>query len=74
MLGAVATLAARKDDIAGLAVASDDRVEAFVLCLDHSEIVLLRSFVEDGGARVKLLLSRLAAPGSRRLQRAAISA
>jgi GNAT superfamily N-acetyltransferase len=62
---AVETLTARKDDIAGLAVASDDRVEAFVLCLDHSEIVSLRSFVEDGGARVKLLLSRLAAPGMR---------
>jgi GNAT superfamily N-acetyltransferase len=61
------TLTARKDDIAGLAVASDERIEAYVLYVNHgmeeTEIVSLRSFVEDGGARVKHMLSQLAARG-----------
>jgi GNAT superfamily N-acetyltransferase len=43
----IETLNARKDDIAGLAVASDERIEAYL------------SFVEDGGARLTQLLSRL---------------
>jgi GNAT superfamily N-acetyltransferase len=54
----VETLTARKDEIAGLAVASDERIEAFLLYRGH-EIVSLRSFVEDGGARLKQLLSHL---------------
>ncbi len=58
----VETLTARKDDIAGLAVASDERIEAYVLYLARApdvEIVSLRSFSEDGGARLKQLFSRL---------------
>ena len=55
----VETLTARKDDIAGLAVASDERIEAYLLYWGDGEIVALRSFVEDGGARLKQLLSRL---------------
>ena len=58
----VETLIARKDDIAGLAVASDERIEAYVLFV-NDEIVSLRSMVEDGGARLKQLLSRLRARG-----------
>ena len=61
----VETLTARKDDIAGLAVASDERIEAYVLYLDDGEIVSLRSFVDDGGARLKQLLARLRARGVR---------
>ena len=61
----VETLTARKDDIAGLAVASDERIEAYVLYMEDGEIVSLRSFVEDGGARLKQLLSRLRAQGMR---------
>jgi GNAT superfamily N-acetyltransferase len=78
----VETLTARKDDIAGLAVASDERIEACVLygarapsrgphdasCASWggtAEIVSLRTFVEDGGARLKQLLSRLRAKGQR---------
>ena len=61
------TLTARKDDIAGLAVASDERIEAYVLYVGDGEIVSLRSFVEDGGSRLTLLLSRLRAQGLRRL-------
>jgi len=57
----VETLTARKDDIAGLAVASDERIEACLLYGNGGEIVSLRSFVEDGGARLKQLLARLRA-------------
>jgi hypothetical protein len=101
----VETLTARKDDIAGLAVASDERIEAYLLYMKRGtglegaveagprasaptrgpagaergngapasdgdggsggakppglEIVSLRSFIEDGGARLNHLLSRL---------------
>jgi GNAT superfamily N-acetyltransferase len=57
----VETLAARKDDIAGLAVASDERIEAYLLYVrpEGKEILSLRSFTEDGGARLKQLLARL---------------
>ena len=59
----VETLTARKDDIAGLAVASDERIEAYILYMKDGEIVSLRTFIEDGGARLKQLLSRLGAQG-----------
>ena len=63
----VETLTARKEDIAGLAVASDERIEAYVLHVtsgtEETEIVSLRSFVDDGGGRLKLLLARLSARG-----------
>ncbi len=63
----VETLAARKDDIAGLAVASDEQIEAYVLhvkCgVEGTEILSLRSLVDDGGARLKQLLSQLRARG-----------
>ena len=64
MLGAISrTLTARKDDIAGLAVASDERIEAYILYMTRgaeeisAEIVSLRSFIDDGGARLKKLLA-----------------
>jgi GNAT superfamily N-acetyltransferase len=59
----VETLTARKDDIAGVAVASDERIEAYVLYVtrgvEETEILSLRSFIEDGGARLTQLLARL---------------
>ena len=59
----VETLTARKDDIAGFAVASDERIEAYLLYADRGaegrEILSLRSFIEDDGARLKQLLARL---------------
>jgi GNAT superfamily N-acetyltransferase len=59
----VETLTARKDDIAGLAVASDERIEAYLLYMmrgvEGMEIMSLRSFIEDGGARLAQLLSQL---------------
>jgi GNAT superfamily N-acetyltransferase len=63
----VETLTARKNDIAGFAVATDERIEAYLLYLTHeteTEIVSLRSFVDDdGGARLQQLLSQLGAQG-----------
>jgi GNAT superfamily N-acetyltransferase len=64
----VETLTARKDDIEGLAIASDERIEAYVLYVQRegeaTEIMSLRSFIEDGGARLKQLLSHLRAQGT----------
>jgi len=58
----VETLRASKDHIEGLAVASDERIDACILYVKRAEavaeIMSLRSFVEDGGARLKQLLSR----------------
>jgi GNAT superfamily N-acetyltransferase len=79
----VETLTARKDDVAGLAIASEERIEAYLLYVKHRdpgsgirdprvgvgpekdvEILSLRSFVEDGGARLKQLLAQLRAQGT----------
>lgn len=85
------TLAAMKEDVAGLAIASDERIEAYLLYVERpptfapgsqrelrrdragalaeaggvegAEILSLRSFVEDGGARLTQLLARLRARG-----------
>jgi Acetyltransferase (GNAT) family len=62
------TLTARKEDIAGLAVASDERIEAYILHMKDGEIVSLRSLIDDGGARLRQLLSRLYARGMRNLR------
>jgi GNAT superfamily N-acetyltransferase len=63
----VETLTARKDDIAGLAVASDERIEAYVLYVsrgaEEADLMSLRSFIDDGGARSMQLLSQLRARG-----------
>ncbi len=60
----VETLTARKDEIEGLAVASDERIEAFILYLKDGEILSMRSFIEDDGARLKQLLSQFLAQGT----------
>jgi hypothetical protein len=63
----VETLTARKAEIAGLAVASDERIEACILYYMGSDgtahIMTLRSFVDDGGGRLKQLHGRLRAAG-----------
>ena len=61
----------KKDDISGLAVASDERIEAYILHTKDGEIVSLRTLVEDGGARLKQLLSQL---GMRRFRFAKVHA
>ena len=76
----VETLTARKGDIAGLAVASDERIEACLLYIrpagalaaagpegdqEGAEILSLQTFIEDGGARLNQLLSRLRTQGLR---------
>jgi GNAT superfamily N-acetyltransferase len=66
------TLAARKDEIGGLAVASDERIEAYVLYVkggaDQTEVVSLRSFMDDGGARLNQLFFHLRTRGLGTLQ------
>jgi GNAT superfamily N-acetyltransferase len=61
----VETLTARKDDLTGVAIASDERIEAALLYADGgaggTEILSLRSFIEDGGARLRQLLAQLRA-------------
>ena len=64
----VETLTARKDEIEGIAIASDERIEAFILYLKDGEILSLRSLVDDEGARIAQLLSRLATQGLRTLR------
>ena len=67
----VETLTARKDDLIGLAVASDERIEAYILYVtsgDETQLLALRSFVEDEGARLTQLLSQLRARGLRTLR------
>jgi GNAT superfamily N-acetyltransferase len=79
----VETLTARKNDIAGLAVASDERIEAYILYVKPgagpegdrdggaggspptTEIMSLRTFIEDDGAVLKQLVSCLCAGGMR---------
>ena len=65
------TLSARKDEISGLAVASDERIEACILYIEGdggAEIVWLRSFIADGGARLRQLIFHLRAHGARVLR------
>jgi ribosomal protein S18 acetylase RimI-like enzyme len=56
------TLRARKAEVAGLAIASDERIEAYILYIE-SEILALRSLVADNGARLVQLVSRVQALG-----------
>jgi GNAT superfamily N-acetyltransferase len=62
------TLSARKDEIAGIAVASDERIEAYLLYikdgyikdgLEETEIVSFHSSIDDGGTRLRQLLLHL---------------
>jgi hypothetical protein len=61
----VETLTARKDAVVGFAVASDERIEAYLLFEDRGEdgveISALRSLVDEGGAHLALLLAELRA-------------
>jgi hypothetical protein len=63
----VETLKARKDDIVGVAVASHERIEAYILYIEGghggTEVLSLRTVVDDGGARMHELFAHLAAQG-----------
>jgi GNAT superfamily N-acetyltransferase len=58
-------LTARKDEIVGLAAASDERIEAYILYIDRggeqADVLSLRSLIDDGGVRLGALLLRLRA-------------
>jgi len=63
---ALDSITARKDEIVGLAVASEDQLEAYVLYSTHEsegQIVSLRALVDDDGARLSQLVSKLKANG-----------
>ena len=68
----VETLIARKDEIVGLAVATDERIDAYLLYvksdMEETELVSFRSFIDDGGGRLKQLLSQLSARGVTRVR------
>jgi hypothetical protein len=56
------TLTVQKDEIGGLAIATDERIEACVLYTkDEVKVVALRAFVEDGGSRLRTLISHVQA-------------
>jgi GNAT superfamily N-acetyltransferase len=57
------TMIARKDALVGLAFASDERIEAYILYLEGGGVVSLCSLVEDGGARLGHLLALFGAQG-----------
>jgi GNAT superfamily N-acetyltransferase len=63
----VETLTARKDEIAGLAMASDERIEAYILYIERGEerieIVSLHTGVDDAGDRLKQLFAHLGTRG-----------
>jgi hypothetical protein len=59
----VETLTARKHEVTGLAVASGERIETYVLYAQDGEIVSLRTFIEDDGAGLTQLLFRVRAQG-----------
>ena len=50
---------ARKEEIAGLAVASDEQIEAYLLYIERGSPGPPSLRIEDGGARLKQLLSRV---------------
>ena len=63
---ALETLTARKDAIAGLAVASEERIEAYLLYIEDAsgaEIVAFRSVIDEGRAALAQLLTQLRARG-----------
>jgi len=63
----VDTLTVRKDEIAGLAIASEERIEAYVLYVKReegvAEILSLRSLIGDGRAHQQRLLGRARTSG-----------
>jgi hypothetical protein len=64
----VETLNARKNEVSGLAVASEERIEAYILYVRDSDVLSLRTLVDDGGARLKRLLSHVGAAGTTALR------
>lgn len=52
------TLKARKAEIEGLALASDEWIESFILYERGGDVMVLRSMVEDGGGQLRHLLAQ----------------
>lgn len=65
------TLTARKNDVEGLAVATDEGLEAYLIYMRSGEdaaIVDFRSLIDDGGERLGELIVRLRALGVERIR------
>jgi GNAT superfamily N-acetyltransferase len=67
------TLNARKDAVSGLALASDEQIEAYLLYMRREdplegEVLLFRSRVDDGGARLAHLIACARRAGLERLR------
>lgn len=65
------TLTPRKDDIAGLAIASEERIEAYLLYREDgagAEIVALRSLIDGGQPHLGQLLAHLRVQGIENLR------
>jgi hypothetical protein len=56
-------LAAKAHELRGFAVATDERIEAYVLYTDEGEIMALQTLVDDGGARLRMLCAHIRAGG-----------
>ena len=59
---AVETLTARKSDLAGVAVASEDRLEAYLLYMQDdtgTQIMALRALIDDGQGHLAQLVGRM---------------
>ena len=52
-------LNARKDEISGLALASDERIQAYVLYIKDGELLSVGSYADDGGTRLNQLLAQV---------------
>jgi GNAT superfamily N-acetyltransferase len=64
------TLMARKDDLTGFAVATDEGIEAYLLYSPSdrgAEVAALRSLIDDGGERLGQLIARVRAIGVERM-------
>jgi GNAT acetyltransferase-like protein len=65
------TLIARKSEISGLALATDEDIEAYLLYVRDgaaAEVLALRSLADDGGSRSGQLLAQLRAQGLQSLR------
>jgi GNAT superfamily N-acetyltransferase len=64
----IETLTARKDEVLGLAFASDEQIEGAILYIRDGEILSLRSFIANRTTHLNQLLSRLLAEGISQLR------
>jgi GNAT superfamily N-acetyltransferase len=57
----IESLTARKDEISGVAIVSDEGIRAYILYIKDGEVLSLRTLIDDGGACLTPLLATLRA-------------